>query len=46
MCQGIQHLQLEVGSVTTIAKYGQIRAEIELLTQQTDIVVERLDKLP
>ncbi|MEE8592924.1 MAG: hypothetical protein V3T03_02230 [Candidatus Bipolaricaulota bacterium] len=46
MCQGIQHLQLEVGSVATIAKYGQIRAEIELLTQQTDIVVERLDKLP
>ncbi len=38
--------QLEVGTVTTIAKYGQIRAEIELLTQQRDIVVERLDKLP
>lgn len=38
--------QLEAGTVTTIAEYGQIRAEIELLTQQRDIVVERLDKLP
>jgi len=38
--------QLEAGTVATIAEYGQIRAQIELLTQQRDIVVERLDKLP
>jgi len=38
--------RLQAETVTTITEYGQLRAEIELLTQQRDIVVERLDTLP
>ena len=38
--------KLESGAIVTIAEYGQLRAEIDLLTQQQDIVVDRLDKLP
>ncbi|MCK5584991.1 hypothetical protein KAJ02_02860, partial [Candidatus Bipolaricaulota bacterium] len=38
--------RLGTGTVTAIAEYGQIRAEIELLVQQRDIAIERLDELP
>lgn len=38
--------KLEPGTVGTIAEYGQIRAEIDLLTQQREIVIDRLGKLP
>ena len=38
--------KLESGAIVTIAEYGQIRAEIDLLTQQREIVVDRLGKLP
>ncbi len=38
--------KLETGTVLTIAGYGQIRAEIDVLTQQREIVVDRLGKLP
>jgi len=38
--------RLQAETVTTYAEYGQLQAEIELLTQQRDIVVERLNTLP
>jgi len=38
--------QLETGTTVTISEYGQIRAKIETLTQQREIVVDRLDKMP
>ncbi|MBE0636822.1 hypothetical protein IH601_12560, partial [Candidatus Bipolaricaulota bacterium] len=38
--------RLDVGTVVTIAEYGQIRAEIEQLTQQRDIIIDQLEKLP
>jgi tetratricopeptide (TPR) repeat protein len=38
--------KLEPGAIRTIAEYGQIRAEIDLLTQQREIVIDRLGKLP
>ncbi|MFC2108755.1 Wzy polymerase domain-containing protein [Candidatus Bipolaricaulota bacterium] len=38
--------QLESGTTSTVAEYGRIRAQIEVLTQQRDIVVEKLDELP
>ncbi|MCK5247054.1 hypothetical protein KAR02_09160, partial [Candidatus Bipolaricaulota bacterium] len=43
---GRANARLGTGTVTTIAEYGQIRAEIELLVQQRDIAIERLDELP
>jgi len=33
-------------TIVTLAEYGQIRAEIDLLNQQKTIVVDRLSKLP
>ena len=38
--------RLASGEVTTIAEYGELRREIELLTQQRGIVVDRLADLP
>ncbi|TFH11078.1 MAG: tetratricopeptide repeat protein [Candidatus Atribacteria bacterium] len=38
--------KLKAGSFITVADYGQIRAEIELQTQQRDIVIDRLNSLP
>jgi len=38
--------RLSSGAIVTIAQYGQLRATIDLLTQQRDIVIDRLDKLP
>jgi len=37
---------LEIGTFISTAEYGRLRAEIELLAQQREIVVERLDNLP
>ena len=38
--------RLAATDVTTIAEYGQVRGETNLLTQQRTIVVNRLDELP
>jgi O-antigen ligase len=38
--------RLAATDVTTIAEYGQVRSETNLLTQQRTIVVKRLDELP
>ena len=38
--------KLDSNAIATIAEYGQIRSEIDLLTQQRDIAIEQLDKLP
>ena len=43
---GSANRKLNAGTVASIAEYGQLRSNIELLTQQRDIVVERLDELP
>jgi len=38
--------KIENNTIATLAEYGQIRAEIDLLNQQYDIVIDRLSKLP
>jgi O-antigen ligase len=38
--------KLSEGTVVSLADYAQIRAEIDLLNQQRDIVLDRLSKLP
>ncbi len=38
--------KLAAGNVITVAEYGQLRSQIDLLTQQRSLVVDRLEGLP
>jgi O-antigen ligase len=46
--KGLRHAttKIENSAVVTLAEYGQIRAEIDLLNRQRAIVLDRLSRLP